>query len=98
MSRWAATLGGPFGRRMLAGVLLLSLLPLAISNGLAPILWSSGTGADVMKRIASPMVGGMVTATILTLVVIPAIYLIWRRWQVARRPELAVEGEVILRT
>ncbi len=70
----------------------------AITAGLAPILWSSGTGADVMKRIASPMVGGMVTATILTLVVIPAIYLIWRRWQVARRPELAVEGEVILRT
>ncbi len=62
----------------------------AITAGLAPILWSAGTGADVMKRIASPMVGGMVTATILTLVVIPAIYLIWRRWQVARRPELAV--------
>jgi Cu(I)/Ag(I) efflux system membrane protein CusA/SilA len=63
----------------------------AITAGLAPILWSTGTGADVMKRIASPMVGGMVTATILTLVVIPAIYLIWRRWQVARRPEWAIE-------
>jgi Cu(I)/Ag(I) efflux system membrane protein CusA/SilA len=58
----------------------------AITAGLAPILWSSGTGADVMKRIASPMVGGMVSATILTLVVIPAIYLLWRSWQVARRP------------
>jgi Cu(I)/Ag(I) efflux system membrane protein CusA/SilA len=56
----------------------------AIVAGLAPILWSAGTGADVMKRIASPMVGGMITATILTLVVIPAIYLIWRRWEVAR--------------
>jgi Cu(I)/Ag(I) efflux system membrane protein CusA/SilA len=49
--------------------------------GLAPILWSQGTGADVMKRIAAPMVGGMITSTILTLVVIPAIYLIWRRRQ-----------------
>jgi Cu(I)/Ag(I) efflux system membrane protein CusA/SilA len=56
----------------------------AITLGLAPILWSHGTGADVMKRIAAPMVGGMVTSTVLTLVVIPAIYLIWRGWQVGR--------------
>jgi Cu(I)/Ag(I) efflux system membrane protein CusA/SilA len=60
----------------------------AITAGLAPILWSSGTGADVMKRIASPMVGGMISATILTLVVIPAIYLLWRSWQVKRSVEL----------
>ncbi|UCC83144.1 MAG: efflux RND transporter permease subunit, partial [Gemmatimonadota bacterium] len=53
----------------------------AITAGLAPILWSSGTGADVMKRVAAPMVGGMVSATILTLAVIPSIYLLWRRWQ-----------------
>ncbi|MDX2207749.1 MAG: CusA/CzcA family heavy metal efflux RND transporter [Gemmatimonadales bacterium] len=52
---------------------------ITIIAGLAPILWSHGTGADVMKRIAAPMVGGMVTSTILTLVVIPAIYLVWRR-------------------
>jgi Cu(I)/Ag(I) efflux system membrane protein CusA/SilA len=58
----------------------------AIMAGLAPILWSAGTGADVMKRIASPMVGGMLSATLLTLVVIPAIYLLWRRWQVERTP------------
>jgi len=56
----------------------------AIIAGLAPILWSEGTGADVMKRIAAPMVGGMVTATLLTLAVIPAIYSLWRGWQVAR--------------
>jgi Cu(I)/Ag(I) efflux system membrane protein CusA/SilA len=56
----------------------------AIMAGLAPILWSAGTGADVMKRIASPMVGGMLSATLLTLVVIPAIYLLWRRWQLGR--------------
>jgi Cu(I)/Ag(I) efflux system membrane protein CusA/SilA len=56
----------------------------AVIAGLAPILWSAGTGADVMKRIAAPMVGGMVTATVLTLVVIPAIYFLWRSWQVRR--------------
>ncbi|NIR49518.1 efflux RND transporter permease subunit [candidate division KSB1 bacterium] len=46
--------------------------------GLLPIMWSAGTGADVMKRIAAPMVGGLITSTILTLVVIPAIYALWR--------------------
>ena len=56
----------------------------AIIAGLAPILWSTGTGADVMKRIAAPMVGGMVTSTVLTLVVIPSIYLVWRERQVRR--------------
>ena len=50
----------------------------AIMAGLVPILWSQGAGADVMKRIAAPMVGGMVTSTILTLVVIPAIYSLWK--------------------
>ena len=51
----------------------------AILLGLLPIMWSQGTGADVMKRIAAPMIGGMVTATILTLLVIPSLYLIWRK-------------------
>ncbi len=46
--------------------------------GLLPILWGSGTGASVMKRIAVPMVGGMLTSTLLTLVVIPAVYSLWR--------------------
>jgi Cu(I)/Ag(I) efflux system membrane protein CusA/SilA len=41
----------------------------------------------VMKRVAAPMVGGMVTASVLTLGVIPAIYLLWRQWQVAHRPQ-----------
>ena len=50
----------------------------AIIAGLLPILWSSGTGADVMKRIAAPMVGGMITSTVLTLLVIPAIYSLWK--------------------
>ena len=51
----------------------------AIMLGLLPALWTHGTGADVMQRIAAPMVGGMVTSTILTLVVIPALYYLWRR-------------------
>ncbi len=59
----------------------------AIIAGLAPILWSAGTGADVMKRIAAPMVGGMVTATGLTLVVIPAVYFLWRSWELGRSGE-----------
>ncbi len=59
----------------------------AIIAGLMPILWSTGAGADVMKRIAAPMVGGMITSTLLTLVVIPAMYLLWRRRQVIRRPD-----------
>ncbi len=54
---------------------------IAITAGLLPIMWSHGTGADVMKRIAAPMVGGMVTSTILTLIVIPVIYEMWRGWQ-----------------
>jgi Cu(I)/Ag(I) efflux system membrane protein CusA/SilA len=47
---------------------------IAIMAGLLPILWSTGTGSEVMQRIAVPMVGGMVSSTLLTLLVIPAIY------------------------
>jgi len=46
----------------------------AIMAGLLPIMWSHGTGSEVMQRIAVPMIGGMVSSTLLTLVVIPAIY------------------------
>jgi Cu(I)/Ag(I) efflux system membrane protein CusA/SilA len=53
----------------------------AILFGLLPIMWSHGTGADVMKRIAAPMIGGMVTTTLLTLFVIPALYILWQGWQ-----------------
>jgi Cu(I)/Ag(I) efflux system membrane protein CusA/SilA len=50
----------------------------AIMLGLLPALWSRGTGAEVMQRIAAPMVGGMITSTVLTLIVIPALYYMWR--------------------
>jgi Cu(I)/Ag(I) efflux system membrane protein CusA/SilA len=49
-----------------------------ILAGLIPIMFSSGTGADVMKRIAAPMVGGVISSTILELIIYPAIYMIWR--------------------
>ncbi len=50
----------------------------AVIFGLLPIMWSHGTGAGVMQRIAAPMIGGMITATILALLILPALYLIWR--------------------
>jgi Cu(I)/Ag(I) efflux system membrane protein CusA/SilA len=50
----------------------------AIMAGLLPIMWSHGAGTDVMQRIAAPMIGGMLTSAILTLLVIPAIYMLWR--------------------
>jgi Cu(I)/Ag(I) efflux system membrane protein CusA/SilA len=53
----------------------------AIMAGLLPILWGTGAGASVMKRIAAPMVGGMISSTVLTLVVIPAVYALWREWE-----------------
>jgi Cu(I)/Ag(I) efflux system membrane protein CusA/SilA len=52
-----------------------------ILAGLLPIMWSHGSGADVMKRIAAPMVGGVVTSVIVVLLVYPAIYYIWRGWR-----------------
>jgi Cu(I)/Ag(I) efflux system membrane protein CusA/SilA len=51
----------------------------AIMLGLLPALWAHGTGAEVMQRIAAPMVGGMITSTVLTLVVLPVLYFLWRR-------------------
>jgi Cu(I)/Ag(I) efflux system membrane protein CusA/SilA len=50
--------------------------------GLMPLLWASGSGADVMKRIAAPMVGGLVTSAFLTLEIIPVVYTYWRQEQV----------------
>jgi Cu(I)/Ag(I) efflux system membrane protein CusA/SilA len=57
---------------------------MAILMGLLPIMWSSGTGADVMKRIAAPMVGGIVTSFILELLIYPAIYVLWKWWSEVR--------------
>jgi copper/silver efflux system protein len=54
--------------------------------GLVPVLWSSGTGADVMKRIAAPMVGGLVTSFLLELTVYPAIFAVWKGHHLAKQP------------
>jgi len=56
----------------------------AIIAGLLPIMLGSGTGSEVMRRIAAPMVGGMISATVLTLALIPAIFLIWQNYLVKR--------------
>lgn len=57
---------------------------MAILMGLLPIMWSSGAGSDVMKRIAAPMVGGIVTSFLLELLIYPAIYTIWKWWSEVR--------------
>ncbi len=56
----------------------------AIMAGLLPILWGTGTGSEVMSRIAAPMVGGMISSTVLTLAVIPAIYALVKQWDLNR--------------
>jgi Cu(I)/Ag(I) efflux system membrane protein CusA/SilA len=75
---------------------LLRLRPKAMTvatifAGLLPIMLGSGTGSEVMRRIAAPMVGGMVSATALTLLVIPAVFLVWQRFRL-RSPDAAAAG------
>jgi Cu(I)/Ag(I) efflux system membrane protein CusA/SilA len=57
----------------------------AIMAGLLPIMWSTGTGSEVMQRIAVPMIGGMISSTVLTLIVIPAVYALVKAWGLSRR-------------
>ena len=57
---------------------------MAILMGLLPIMWSHGAGADVMKRIAAPMIGGVITSFLLELLVYPAIFDLWRGWKMRR--------------
>ena len=59
----------------------------AIMAGLLPILWSSGTGSEVMRRIAAPMVGGMVSSTLLTLIVIPALYALCKQYSINKQSQ-----------
>ena len=62
----------------------------AIMAGLLPIMWSTGTGSEVMSRIAAPMVGGMISSTVLTLGVIPALYALVKQWRLKRGMETPV--------
>jgi Cu(I)/Ag(I) efflux system membrane protein CusA/SilA len=66
---------------------------LATFFSLVPILWSTGTGADVMRRIAAPMVGGVFTSFVAELLVFPAIYFIWRAVQLEKGPLFPVAGK-----
>ena len=66
----------------------------AIMAGLLPILWGQGTGASVMKRIAAPMVGGMLSSAALTLLVIPAIYALWKERAVRRHDRFMLASPV----
>jgi Cu(I)/Ag(I) efflux system membrane protein CusA/SilA len=62
--------------------------------GLLPVMWGTGTGSQVMKRIAAPMVGGLVSSAVLTLVIIPAVYFIWKRWQLRSKLPAESRGSV----
>ena len=64
-----------------------------IIAGLVPIMWSHGSGADIMKRIAAPMVGGVVTSVLLELAVYPVIYYLWKGWSL--RKEAQLEGRLL---
>jgi Cu(I)/Ag(I) efflux system membrane protein CusA/SilA len=64
---------------------------MCILMGLLPLMWSHGSGAEVMRRIAAPMIGGLITSTILTLEIVPAIYSFWRQRQIGRAARQATD-------
>jgi copper/silver efflux system protein len=97
-----AAQGHPFTRRDLYHAIMLGAVErvrpkmmtvVAIMAGLVPILWSTGAGSEVMQRIAVPMIGGMVSSTVLTLVVIPAVYALVKGYGLpaTTRPERTVQ-------
>ncbi len=95
-SRFKKKYGDRFDRRLLQQAIeegsALRVRPImmtavAIMAGLMPIMWSHGTGSEIMKRIAAPMVGGMVSATFLTLVVVPALYGLVKGWRLPARAD-----------
>ncbi len=77
---WAATMDGAVERVRPKMMTVASTM-----LGLLPILWGSGTGASVMKRIAAPMIGGMLSSTILTLLVVPALWSLWKERRLVPR-------------
>jgi copper/silver efflux system protein len=89
-----AAAGRPFTRADLAQAIMRGAVErvrpkmmtvVAIMAGLLPIMWSTGTGSEVMQRIAVPMIGGMISSTVLTLIVIPAVYGLIKGWALPRR-------------
>jgi Cu(I)/Ag(I) efflux system membrane protein CusA/SilA len=61
-----------------------------MAAGLLPLLWADGAGAEIMRRVAAPMLGGLVTSAFLTLEVLPVLYTIWRYRQLQRASKLGV--------
>jgi copper/silver efflux system protein len=96
--------GRPFTRADLQAAIMLGAVErvrpkmmtvVAIMAGLIPILWSTGTGSEVMQRIAVPMIGGMISSTILTLVVIPAVYGLVKAYGLPKKADDAKGGQFI---
>ena len=69
----------------------------AIMAGLLPIMWSSGTGSEIMQRIAVPMIGGMISSTLLTLIVIPAIFGLVKEFRLKADDEVLLQDHCIRR-
>jgi Cu(I)/Ag(I) efflux system membrane protein CusA/SilA len=97
--------GRPFTRADLQEAIMLGAVErvrpkmmtvVAIMAGLVPILWSTGAGSEVMQRIAVPMIGGMTSSTVLTLVVIPAIYGLIKGWRLPAKSVTALEEMELL--
>ena len=95
-----ATRGQPYNRAALYDAIMIGAVErvrpkmmtvVAIMAGLLPILWSTGTGSELMQRIAVPMIGGMVSSTVLTLIVIPALYGLIKGWPL-HNPEPALKA------
>ena len=67
-----------------------------MAAGLLPLLWADGSGAEIMKRVAAPMLGGLATSAFLTLEVLPVLYTIWRSHQLKRAQRLDLPLEAIV--
>ena len=76
-----------FNLSIAVAVGMIAVAGLSVELGLVPIMYSTGSGADVMKRIAAPMLGGVGSALLLVLVVFPAIFSLWRGWHLPENSE-----------
>lgn len=68
---------------------------LVASLGLFPLLFATGTGAEVQRTMATVVVGGLVTSTVLTLIVLPCIYLVWNQWRERENPPVSGNTQTI---